>query len=67
MEQHAERMKLFIAEEKVQGSTATDIKKIRDDPESTWNAEKEKLKKFIKTEAAGLINRLHIKAYTAGL
>jgi len=67
MEQYVDKMKLFIAEERTLGSTSQDIKKIRADPESTWNMEKNALRNILKREAAGLINRIHIRAYTAGL
>lgn len=65
--QYAQKMKIFIADEKLAGSDLKGIKAVRDDPESTWNMEKEALNKAIKKEVAGLVNRVHITAYREGL
>lgn len=67
MRQYVDKMKIFIAEEKAAGSSIQDIKEMKADEYSSWNKEKDSLKRFIKQEAAGLINRLHIKAYLAGI
>lgn len=67
MSQHADKMKIFIADEKLAGSDLEGIKALREDPESTWNMEKEALNKAIKKEVAGLINRIHITAYREGI
>lgn len=67
MENYVNKMKIFIADEKLAGSSLGEIRKLREDNESAWNREKDALKRMMKIEAAGLINRLHIKAYLQGL
>lgn len=67
MNQYAEKMKIFIAEEALARSSAAEIRKMKEDPESSWNKEKEALNKEIRRQAASLINRIHIAAYREGL
>ncbi len=67
MSQYAERMKVFIAEEKLSGSSLESIKKMREDPKSTLSLEKEALNKSIKREVAGLMNKVNTRAYEVGL
>jgi len=64
MEQYAEKMRIFVAENKAAGSTPEAIKAMRENPLSRWAMEREALNKAIKREVAGLINRVHIAAYT---
>ncbi len=64
---YAERMKLFIAEERLSGSTVKSIKEMRDDPKSTLSLEREALNKSLKKEVAGFMNKTYTKAYEAGL
>ena len=64
MEQYAEKMRIFVAENKAAGMTAEAIKAMRENPLSRWAMEREALNKAIKREVAGLINRVHIAAYT---
>ena len=64
MEQYAAKMKIFVAENKAAGMTPEAIKVMRENPLSRWAMEREALNKAIKREVAGLINRVHIGAYT---
>jgi hypothetical protein len=64
MEQYAAKMKIFVAENKAAGMTPEAIKVMRENPLSRWAMEREALNKAIKREVAGLINRVHIMAYT---
>jgi len=64
MEQYAAKMRIFVAENKAAGMTAEAIKAMRENPLSRWAMEREALNKAIKREVAGLINRVHIAAYT---
>jgi hypothetical protein len=67
IEQWADRMKLFIAENRLMGNELAALRKMRHDPESTWSIEREALNKAIKLEVAGLINRLHQAVYSGEL
>jgi hypothetical protein len=64
MEQYAAKMKIFVVENKAAGSTPGAIRVMRENPLSRWAMEREALNKAIKREVAGLINRVHIAAYT---
>jgi len=64
MEQYAAKMRIFVAENKATGMTPGAIKAMRENPLSRWAMEREALNKAIKREVAGLINRVHIAAYT---
>jgi hypothetical protein len=64
MEQYAAKMRIFVAENKAAGMTPEAIKAMRENPLSRWAMEREALNKAIKREVAGLINRVHIAAYT---
>ena len=57
--QWADRMKLFIAENRLMGNELEALQKMRKNPEGTWSFEREALNKAIKLEVAGLINRVH--------
>ena len=67
LEQYAQKMRIFVAENKTMGMTPEAIRKVRLDPKSKWAQERETLVKNIKREASGLINVIHITAYTKGL
>lgn len=67
LSQYVERMKIFMAEEKLAGSNIKEIRKIREDPLSSWNKEKNALKNEIKRSIAGFINKIHAIAYQEGL
>jgi len=64
MEQYAAKMRIFVAENKAAGMTPEAIKVMRENPLSRWAMEREALNKAVKREVAGLINRVHIAAYT---
>ena len=64
MEQYAAKMRIFVVENKAVGMTPKAIKAMRENPLSRWAMEREALNKAIKREVAGLINRVHIAAYT---
>jgi len=64
MEQYAAKMRIFVAENKAAGMTPEAIKAMRENPLSRWAMEREALNKAVKREVAGLINRVHIAAYT---
>lgn len=67
LNQYAEKMKIFVTENKTMGMTSDGIRKMRLDPKSKWAQERETLIKNVKREVAGLINVIHITAYTKGL
>jgi len=67
LEQYAQKMRIFVAENKAMGMTPEAIRQIHLNPKSKWAQEREALVKNIKREAAGLINVIHITAYTKGL
>jgi hypothetical protein len=67
IEQWADRMKIFIAESRLMGNELEALRKIREDPESTWSAEREALNKALKLEVAGLVNRIHQAVYSGEL
>lgn len=67
LSQYAERMKLFLAEERLSGSTLKSIKEMKEDPKSTLNLEREALNKALKKEVAGFMNKVNTRAYEAGL
>lgn len=60
---HADKMKIFIAENMALGMSREAIKAMRQNPLSRWAMEREAVIKAVKREAAGLINRVHIAAY----
>jgi len=64
MEQYAAKMRIFVAENKAAGMVPEAIKAMRENPLSRWAMEREALNKAVKREVAGLINRVHIAAYT---
>jgi hypothetical protein len=64
LEQYAAKMRIFVAENKAAGMTPEAIKAMRENPLSRWAMEREALNKAIKREVAGLINRVHIAAYS---
>ncbi|MCK4760212.1 MAG: hypothetical protein KAT69_09180 [Candidatus Aminicenantes bacterium] len=64
---YVERMKIFMAEEKLAGSSIQEIRKIRDDPLSSWSKERNALKNEIKRSVAGFINKIHAIAYQEDL
>ena len=64
---YAERMKIYMAEEMLAGSSIQEIRKIREDPFSSWTKERKALNKQIKRSAAGFINKIHSIAYQKGL
>ena len=63
LSQYVERMKIFMVEEKLAGSSIPEIRKIREDPLSSWSKERNALKNQIKRSAAGFINKIHAIAY----
>ncbi len=63
LEEYADRMKIFVAENAALGMKPEGIKAIRENPLSRWAWERERLIKDVKREVAGLINRVHIAAY----
>ncbi len=67
LSQYVERMKIFMVEEKLAGSSIEEIRKIRKDPLSSWSKERNALKNQIKRSSAGLINKIHAIAYQEGL
>jgi len=67
MSHYVERMKIFMAEETLAGSSIQEIRKIRDDPLSSWSKERNALKNEIKRDIAGFINKIHSIVYQEGL
>ena len=67
LSQYVEKMKIYIAEEKLAGSSIQEIRKISEDPLSSWSKERQALKNQIKRSAAGIVNKIHSVAYQEGL
>lgn len=67
LSQYAEKMKIYMAEETLAGSSIKEIRKIREDPFSSWTKERKALIKQLKRSAAGFINKIHSIAYQDGL
>jgi len=65
--QYVEKMKIYMAEEKLAGSSIQEIRKIREDPLSSWSKERQALKNDIKRSVAGFINKIHAIAYQEDL
>ncbi len=63
LSQYVERMKIYMAEETLAGSSIQELRKIREDPLSSWSKERQALKNQIKRSAAGFINKIHAIAY----
>jgi len=61
--QYAERLKIYVAENKLMGLDAKALKEQRGRPLSRWAMNKEQLNRAIKREVAGLINKLFLTAY----
>ena len=64
---YADRMKIFVAENVALGMSRESIRAMRRNPLSRWAMEREALIKAVKREVVGLINRVHIVAYTKEL
>ncbi len=67
LSQFGDNMIVFIAELKAMGTSNADIAEMMEDPESTIGLERKALNRNIKSEVAGLVNLLHIEAYTKEL
>lgn len=67
LEQYADRMKVLVTANAAMGMPAGRIRELRETDNNKWAWEKTKLEKAIKQEVAGLINRVHIAAYTEDL
>lgn len=67
MSQHVDRMKIYLAEEKLAGSDLAELKKLASDPGSSWTKFRKALNNEIKREVAGLINAVHETAYLENL
>lgn len=64
---YAERKSNFVDLNKAVGSSNQAIKAMHDDPKGKWAADLDKLELDIKSEVAGLINRIHQESYMKGL
>jgi len=64
--QWADRMRVFVVENQIAGLSPTALKDMRTNPKSKWAGEREALTKALKKEAAGLVNRVHFRAYFEG-
>jgi phage FluMu gp28-like protein len=67
MTQWADRMKVFVVENKIAGLSLEALKDARMNPNSKWSMERDALTRAIKREVAGLVNRIHFQAYLAGI
>lgn len=64
LENYANRMKVFVVENVAIGMSLESVRAIISNPLSRWAMERETLIKHVKREAADLVNRVHIAAYT---
>jgi len=67
MEGYAKQTKLMVAENLRLGLSMATVGKMLKDENSPAGQKRNTLNKAIKREIGGLINRLHIEAYTQGL
>ncbi|OQB57131.1 MAG: hypothetical protein BWX98_01620 [Candidatus Aminicenantes bacterium ADurb.Bin147] len=63
LDQWVDRMKVFIVENQIAGLSKAALREMRTNPTSRWALEREALRKAIKREVAGLVNRVHTQAY----
>jgi len=63
LDQHAEKMRLFIK----RNPNPKFLKAVIDDPLSKWSLDWDALNKKMKKAVAGLINKIHIEAYSRDL
>lgn len=63
LSQFGDNMILAIAELKALGTPDKKIAEMLNDPKSTLYLKRNKLNKNIKSEIAGLVNRIHIEGY----
>jgi len=63
LDQWADRMKVFIVENQVAGLSKEALRDMRTNPKSKWALEREALRKALKREVGGLVNRVHAQAY----
>ena len=67
LEQYRDNFKFLVAEYKLVGTPTKALANRKGDEKSRMNWEWEALRKTLKKECAGLINRIHIQAYKEGL
>jgi len=67
MEQYVQRMKVFIAENRLMGSGLDALRAQKEKDISRWKFNRDKLGKEIKREVAGLVNKIYLTAYLDGL
>jgi hypothetical protein len=67
MVQYADRLKVFVAENKFMGSSLSALREQKDKEFSRWTFNREKLGKDIKKEVGGLVNKAFLKSYHDGL
>jgi hypothetical protein len=63
MTQYADRLKVFIAENKFMGSSLGALREQKDREFSRWTFNRDKLGKDIKREVAGLVNKAFLRSY----
>jgi hypothetical protein len=66
MDQYTDRLKLFVAENKLMGASPASLKDQREREFSRWTMNRDKLGKDIKHEVAGLVNKVYLTAYLGG-
>jgi hypothetical protein len=67
MEQHGQRLRVFVAENKLTGLSLQALKEQKDAELSRWTFNRDKLKKEIKREVAGLVNKIFLATYHQGI
>lgn len=64
VEAYAAQVRLFVAENVALGTPSETVRKMMFAPDSRVARHRETMTKLIKHEAAGMVNRIHIAAYT---
>lgn len=67
MEQYAQRVRVFVAENRLMGATPEALKAQKESELSRWKFNRDGLKKEIKREVAGLVNKIFLTSYLDGL
>jgi hypothetical protein len=67
IDQYVQRLKVFVAENRLMGSGLDALRAQKEKDISRWKFNRDALGKAIKKEVAGLVNKVYLTAYMDGL
>lgn len=67
LDAYADALKVHVTKNRAMGIPADRIRRMMTEPDDTWAKTREKLIKDMKRAVAGMVNRVHIAAYTREL